>query len=226
MTYVGMSQEDVLRNVERGNATIEWSEVKSAARGHHAVLQVSTDALKIDGVRVNVSATTQQKIADILGATLPTIKTATLAYEQAAVKIDAMEQALGNGEDNGPLADRRITEKVAGRVGMVRGPWKEWVLSNRLGWAKGVQAINFGFWDAKEAKGEWLGHKLHQGPGTKHPGGNHYDYSQMATFLRRWCVLDGEDTDVYRLMTDPVLCDLVSDEGVLRFTRQPGVPLQ
>lgn len=225
MTYVGLSQAEVLRKVELGQATMEWTEIKSAARGHHAVLQVSTDALKIDGVRVNVSAITQQKIADILGATLPTIKTATLAYEQAPIKIDAIEQALAKGEDDGYLADRRITEAVAGRVGMVRGPWKEWVLSNRLGWAKGIPAINFGFWDRKEARGEWLGHKLHQGPGTKHPGGNHTDYSQMATFLRRCCVLDGEDFDVLKLMVDPVLCDLVSDEGILRFTRQPGVPL-
>jgi hypothetical protein len=54
----------------------------------------------------------------------------------------------------------------------------------------------------------------------------HEDYSQTAQLMSRICFLDGNECDITDLMADSSYSELISDEGPLTFSRQPGVEVE
>ena len=118
---------------------IQWATINSSIKDHTGEFQVFTDALKIDGVRINVSAELEQKIADILECSLLTPKLADMIWEQRQVtltpspqpiasstqamidhsgRIDAQLEALGNP----PWASSHGGETLGHRRGYARAP--------------------------------------------------------------------------------------------------------
>ena len=65
----------------------KFAEITSTYNDNSAIFRVFEDALKIDGVRINVSAKLEQQIADQLGCLLMTAKIADLRYKQAKTII-------------------------------------------------------------------------------------------------------------------------------------------
>ena len=118
-----------------------------------------------------------------------------------------------------------VEAKVRGQRGLVETVGKNWVLSNLLATHAG-KAANYGWYDSRAPSHSKPGghgpHPLWQPLGLAHDQA-HVDYSQILRLVHRTCVLDGELRDIVDVMRDPTLASLVSDEGVMRLFRLPGV---
>lgn len=224
-------EEAILQAVRDGlSLPIQWCGIKSVAGPHFCIFYVASDALMIgeedDYVRVNVTHTGAQQIADMLGYTLPTTKIADLTHAQATVSVLPCPQT-----PDGAMAytsrmvkhSQAVTAHVAGRTGLASTVGKDWVLTNKLV-GKPDSAANYG-WHVPSGK--------YRGPGglaVLQPLGlahnrQHVDYSQVLRLIHRRVMVDGIDMLLENVLQDPELATLVSDEGALKVTRHPGVQL-
>ncbi len=210
---------------EKRHEPVAWSSIRTEARGRVGVLYVMSDALRIGGVRVNVSATTAQQIADELGAMLPTAKVVDTAWEQAAIRCrPALRKPDARMADTSAMVahSEAIDAQVKGRSGLVRTVGKDWILHHRLV-GKANLACNYGWHDAKALYTSWSGLKVWQPVGTAHDR-HHTDYSQTCSLMRDTMLVDGVTVPVAEVLRDPNLAELVNYEGVLTIARMPGVP--
>jgi len=115
-------EELIVRAVMRGAYDPpEWRTITSNYKGRRGQIQVSSDALTILGVRVDVTAEGAQRIADALGTILPTPRILQLVWEQADVRLepcnstpDATMASTARMIQHSECVDQRI----AGRKGM------------------------------------------------------------------------------------------------------------
>lgn len=209
---------------------IEWAAVTSRHEGREATIFVSADALSIgepgDSVRVNVSHTLAQQIADVLDAALPTARISDLAFQQAKVVLRPRIQPWDKRSvDTSRMVvhSDAVEARRAGRAGLVRVVGKDWVLTNKLE-ARPDRGANYG-WHTPDAPYKAVSDGLHvwQPLATAHDR-FHVDYSQVLCLVRRTMLVDGVERDLDEVLTSAALCGLVSHEGVLRVTRHPAVP--
>lgn len=228
---------------------IDWCEVVAEIPGHRARFWVSADAVKIDGVRINVSATLAQLASDATGFLLPTAHVLDLRHAQADVVVTpCMREVLTLEEQHAMTStawmvehSRAIDVKLDehGAVTLAGGAsaplvstvGKVWLsLDNDLrsealfvsaGWPD--VGLNYGWHDphAPNGRGIW------QDRGHRHNRW-HADYSQTLLFMLPTLVLDdeGEPREVLDVAQDPALAPLVTGkQGVLRVLRHPRVAL-
>jgi hypothetical protein len=192
-----------------------WTTITSNYKGRRAEIQVSTDALKILGVRVDVTAEGAQRVADSLGTILPTPRILQLIWEQADVRI---EPCTSTADAHMATTARMIQhsecvdQRVGGRKGMVANEGKHWVLSNRTAGKENL-AANYG-WFLK-------GRRPIQTVGTRHDTA-HTDYSQIVRLVKPMMRVDGREIDIRHVGRSPELWGLVSDEGPLLVWRAAG----
>ncbi len=220
----------ILDAVQNGIVYCNWLPVVSRVGNDCAIFQVCDDAMHADlengrRFRPPVSATLAQKCADIIGGSLITSKVSDLAYQQADVVLPAV--TLGSTIDmtttsRSKTYNEKVDEKRQGRGGLVRDCGKAWILSNWLGRAKN-QAINYGFYDPRAPYKNSKGIRMHQSHGSKHDSIQHSDYSQTLIVMAAYCSLNGEHIGVAELLKHPTLHKLISDEGIIKYSRQPGV---
>jgi hypothetical protein len=222
----------VLGAISEGRFEHAFVPIAIEAEGHRAVFGVSADALKIDGVRVNASATLLQEIADLLGAFLLTPKLLDQMWAERAVTLLPCTQPFNMTSrgmiEHSACIDRELaaagglpTGKIAQTVG------KTWVLSNKL---SDKVAMNMGWHLEKPIPGvpfdpapTLQGAHMIQAPGTRHDA-LHIDYSQVVLLVRKECLVDDEPSDFASVAQSATLSALVSPSGPLRVLRQPGVP--
>jgi hypothetical protein len=217
-------ERQILEAVKACGHEHSWSPVTHAARGHHATLYVSTDALKIEGVRVATTADTAQRVADLLGASLQTTLVSDLSWEQAAVRVPPQLQNPDVHMSDWSRVvqhSQAIDKLVAVRAGLTRNVGKSWVLSDRLKTASA--AANYGWYAAAAPYTSWSGRRMWQTLGTRH-NTQHVDYSQTLVFLRNTLEVDGVERSLFEVMRDSELSWLVNDTGVMTVTRMPGIP--
>lgn len=177
-------------------------------------------------VRVNVTATSAQQIADATGMLLPTTKIADMIWQQCAVKLPPYTDT-----PDARMADtsrmfkhsNRVESGKAGRQGLTCNVGKHWVLTNGLLSHPGCGA-NYGWYDSSApniaADGKT---RLWQSLGFAHNLA-HVDYSQTLTLVSPHMIVDEQQMLVADVMVNPELCGLISYEGPLKITRYPGVP--
>ncbi|HWP09447.1 MAG TPA: hypothetical protein VNN72_27085, partial [Polyangiaceae bacterium] len=198
----------------------EWTTVTTTFKGRRAEIQVSTDALTILGVRIDVTADGAQRIADLLGTVLPTPRIVQLIWEQATVRIDPC--TLPADEKMATTArmiehSECVDDQLGGRKGLVANEGKHWVLTNRVA-GNSKLAANYG-WFVK-------GRPPIQTVGTHHDTG-HTDYSQTMRLVKPTLRVDGREVSMQRVGRSPELWGLVSDEGPLlvwRASRPDAAP--
>jgi hypothetical protein len=165
----------ILNKVRNGEFFVEWVPIVADYNGHTAKLWVNADALKIDGVRVEVSATLQQQLCDVIpgGASMITPRIMDLMFSQAQVTLSPITRSAPptdwvNNPPNNPGADMKTTpnmitqsldidRKLIAQLGSVEAAsgklvstvGKAWTLSNKLPGKKastGLQvAMNYGW---------------------------------------------------------------------------------
>lgn len=222
-----MRQNEIIAAVRSGNYDpITWAEVHAGP----VAFAVSTDALRIDGVRVTVSARTAQAVSDALGCVMATPCIEDIVYANADVKLHAFPIPTGPDGSAAQTAahSKRIDDELRA-VGalpsqLVATIGKSWVLCNSLVSRAGF-AANYGWHDSRaqheSVTEDW---RVYQPLGTKH-NLDHHDYSQTLRLVHRRCRVDDRDCDLRDVMTDSKLALYVSHEGPLRITRQPGVDI-
>lgn len=221
----------ILAEVRRGNYQHSWCNMRVG----ELVLAVSCDALKIDGVRVNVDAITQQLIADMLGAVLLTPKLADEIYSRAT-KLSPRPQPISSSTQAMIDHSARVDAEIRRACGEMLGCFpadvgKDWVLVKSIftQQARSAQkAANYSWhvptqqYQGLRAERSVTGGFVIQGVGTAH-GALHSDYSQIARFARRAALYGQDPVDLALVYTgkDPGT-ELVSHEGPLPDWRQPG----
>jgi hypothetical protein len=209
--------------------TIEWTPITTSIDGHEATLYVSADAVAIgepdDWIRINVSHTAAQQIADLLGAALPTTKIVDAAYQQATVVLEpCIQTADAQMAFTSRMVrhHREVERKRAGRTGLVRNVGKDWVLTNQLV-GQPDRAANYGWFSGSGQYQLGSGLRGWQPLGLAHDR-QHVDYSQVLTLVRRDVLVDGAPCDLGDVLCSTDLAGLVSSEGPLQIVRHPGVP--
>lgn len=216
---------------------------------HTAKFQVFADALKIDGIRINVSAALAQQIADLLGCSLPTAKLMDLTFMQRdvtlppfpAAKIGVNLSVMDSTEamiKESQMIDSALAAQ-GNPTGIINTVGKGWVLDNGMLDAFGKpkllsgvpMAVNYGWAFENTYDGQKFDPsasapslvRVIQGRGYRHDC-KHTDYSQMCLLVDRNCTVDGQNADLLDVFKDPELAKLASHEGVLKVLRQPGTP--
>ena len=141
----------ILQQVMDGHYEARWHPIESSVNGHTARFWIMEDALKIDGVRVNVSATLEQQIADAIGASLLTPKLADLLHASAEVVIDPLPRPITSSTSAMLEQDASLNNaimKVTGSLEAAKGKivstiGKHWVIDQQ--WRTTTNAINYGW---------------------------------------------------------------------------------
>lgn len=226
MAQIARREAAILLAVERGQARFAWVPLTIREGGHVLVVQIMPDALRIDGVRVNVSAQLEQRIADRLGASLLTPKLADRLYLARACTILPQPGPVTSSTQG--MIDRSLAVDAAIRAagcrgGIIQTVGKHWVLGNELrAYTPGTKAENYGWHGWNFDTSVTPGVQVAQGPGWAHPP-QHVDASQTCVLVRNDCHLDGKATTIQRVLSDPATALLLSHEGVVTVLRQPGV---
>lgn len=224
----------ILQAINDGLVVCTWGSITSSIQNpsrefHQATFQVCLDAAYVvldDGsrFRFQVSAKLAQLCADALDGSLITSKISDLTYQQTENKSSATTLQAGPDmvtTSKSKLWNSLVEKKRNGDEGFIRDCGKAWILSNQLA-LRSNMAINYGFYDPKAPYSGRRGLKMWQTLGTRHDSA-HTDYSQTLIIMSSTCEVDGCSMAVEEVMKSPVLCGLLSDEGVMKFTRQPGV---
>jgi hypothetical protein len=236
----------ILDQVKQGLAEIRWAPLRSSYKGHTAEFRVFADAMKIGGIRVNLTAAGQQRVADALGCMLLTLQLADLLWSQRQVELKPVEMsqtehdlAVMKTVERMVLHSQKIDAMIAALPqppeGIVCTVGKHWVINDALGKTAALKqklAMNYGW----NNRGQ--GPKCATPAGVLPPGGPpcnvvqdpgtvhniaHTDYSQTCTLVDAMCTVDGQRMPLATVLQDPVLSFLASSTGRMTVLRQPGV---
>ena len=176
----------------------EWASIEVDG----VVIQVSVDAVRIDGHRKTFTRNEAMAQAAEMGGELLTTAETDARWEQAAIKNPPHTQNLGAGENDAEKHSKAIDADVSaaaaeGITGIVGNPGKVWVKAEPSG-----DPLYGWFCDTSDAT--WRGIKLHPSASsnttakviqpyspTAHPGGTHKDYSM--TLIMKKLPASGDD---------------------------------
>jgi len=224
--------------VKRGEADIRWAIVRSEYQGHVGEFRVFADALKIQGVRVNLTPAGQQRVADALGCMLLTPKLADLIWASRQVTLPpfGMSQTAHDLEimgtvqrmiDHSRKIDAALVSLGEPPEGIVSTVGKHWVIDDALLFHPGM-AENYG-WHNQQKLGPACataaggpGCHVIQDPGWRHNLG-HLDYSQTCVLVDQQCTVDSAPNQLPAVLQHPMLSFLASHKGPMKVLRQPGV---
>ncbi len=222
----------LLALVEAGQYVHRWFALQLSIQGRTIELEVSEDALAVgdeaDSVRINVNATTAQRIADKLGALLLTPKLSDLIHREANCRLAPSTRPPGptmasTAEMVAHSRSVDLKKAAAGGRGLCSNVGKDWVLTNRL-LGHADRAANYGWQVAQSQYPATLaGLYVLQPIGLAH-NRFHVDYSQVWRGVRATCSVDGQLRPTAEVLADPLLAAALSHEGPLQIVRQPGVP--
>lgn len=232
---------DIVDNHKK-RLSYEWYSLKLEHNGHHGIFFVMADALKIDGIRVNVTADTQQRIADKWGSCFLTAKLCDLIWHNADIRLEPRPRSITSSTKamiaHSQDVDKQLknidsTKKLISNVG------KYWIIDSKMNNPRfSNQAINYG-WYFKESTFQGItggpNASLLKNPETgsywkmiqtigKNHNSFHTDYSQICRVVTRECFVDDKPMDLHDVLKDPELSYLISHTGPQPILRQPGVP--
>jgi hypothetical protein len=215
------AREDRLcAELERGNspaflrrlALVEFRAADADGAAHRVRYRVAPDHLAVgsdaDFVRVPLSPSAAQRVADRLGFALPTRRMVGQIHAAAAVRLEPVPL----GEPRQAVATfvehQRLIEEQRGRrrLGpLVDGAKKDLVVTPLLSMRPGKVAI-FGWHrpDGRPIQPLYTGHSA-----------GYVDYSHGVRLVAREVEIDGRVHELGAVLADPVLHALLSDEGVV-----------
>jgi hypothetical protein len=225
----------IFEQVIAGNFDAEWVPLEYSDGTRTIRFNVMKDALKINGVRVNVSAELQQKLADVFSASLLTTHIADLMYINAVHRINpcpmTISSTVASMRKHSAAVDAAIGQEP---TGLVATPGKHWILDKKLDWAAS-KACNYGWHFVgntyKGIKGHSAASKQNRLNGSPisviQPNAcahdmKHSDYSQVCQLVSQTCWINDVEYKLAQVLQDPSKCDLATVGGPLLNVRQPG----
>ncbi len=219
-----------------GNFDAEWVPLEFSSGSKTIKFEVMSDALKVDGIRVNVSAELQQKLADVFNASLLTAQIADLIFIHAANRIEPCPMTISSSVNSmikhSELVDKRLSNASSGLCAPVG---KHWILDKKLD-NNPKRACNYG-WHFTGSSFRGIkgfpaasGQRFLNGaqvsviqPNATAHDMKHSDYSQICQLVSQACWIDGKVHRLSDVLQDPSLCYLAVSNGPLIHVRQPGV---
>jgi len=216
-----------------GNFEAMWTEIVHYVDGKEVKLHVMEDALLVGGVRVNVSANLEQKIADLFDASLPTAMVADMMYVSAVRKIGPCPMPISSTVSAMTTHSNAVSKQLTAAVGLVSTTGKHWILDKKIE-LNPKRACNYGWHFTgptyKGIKGYPAASTIAsksvnviQPNATAHDA-LHSDYSQVCQLVAQRCWINGAEYRFSDVVKDPQLAKLVSHTGSLKIDRQPGSP--
>ena len=230
-SVIGEREKYIFDQVVKGNFDARWCNLQFSACGHDVRLLVMEDALKIEGTRVNVSATLSQNLADIFDASLPTAQVADAIFGFAQRRADPRPMPITTATSAMIQHSESVDKQLTGS-GLASTVGKHWILDEQLqskigsacnyGWhfvGASFQGIK-GFLPATTLSGQNT--RVIQPNATAHDP-HHVDYSQICQLVSQQCWIDGIEMRFEDVIKDPQYAPAVSHQGALKIDRQPGV---
>lgn len=223
------AQDMIFRRIVSNPQELRWTPITlSDARGNVLVCEVTFDAIKIENVRINVSAETLQRIADEVGALMLTPLLCDRIWEApSTLKIPPVTRPITSSTAAMIAQSVAVDKVIAGRSGNPADCGKDWVLVNRLlrtdsdGVNFPLVAANYGWHNTTSGERSVDGReRVIQGVGLRHDR-SHTDYSQCARLVRSTAMLNGRPFPMAEVYTSEDFSSMVSHEGPLRLTKQP-----
>jgi len=191
---------------------------------NRATFYVTPDYLAVgsddDYFLTPISPTTAQKIADVVGCSLPTRKIVNDIYIAAQVKLAPLPIPPSAAMTTVPVFSNHNAIVRAQRAeylrdfplgALVAGHQKDVVISARLAGAPGKAAI-YGWHQTNGVPIQplYLGHAA-----------TWVDYSQCTRLVQNQIVVNETNTTIAWVLSDPKLSALLSDEGAISNSRYP-----
>lgn len=224
----------IFDQIQQGNYAGMLTQLSYIVNGKQVELLVMEDALTVNGVRVNVSAAFQQKLADLFDASLPTAMIADLMYVHAVRRADPCPMKISSSVETMVAHSNAVGKQLVLPTGLASTTGKHWILDKKLeqlpgracnyGWhftGSSYKGIN-GFPNASGYAGKNV--KVIQPNATAHDSA-HSDYSQICQLVSQKCWINGSEHRLSDVLKDANLALLVSHTGSLKLDRQPGVIL-
>jgi hypothetical protein len=219
---------EIYREISQGNipeflrktATVEGISEDADGVQHTVEYEVMPDYLAIgcdeDFCRMPMGPKTAQRIADLLGASLPTRKLVDEIYEQAALKLEpvayypvgaANERVAQFIRHNRDIETQR--RKQGGTLGhLTAGIKKDVVVSNKLSDPERTHHVTIYGWHKLDSKPIQ--------PLTNVHIDTYVDYSHGVRLINSEMIVDGVPMEMAEVLRDSVLYKLISDEeGVM-----------
>lgn len=176
-----------------------------------------------DFVRVPLNPLSAQEVADAFGCVLPTKKMVDFIWQSAKVKLEPSPIP----PDSKMSTTKRFVEhsqkvekaRHGAELGLlVAGHKKDVVITNRLLGADGkvLRRVAIYGW-------QWLTGKVIQDLNPRDHDDKYADYSHGIRLIHDQCWLDGSFIPIRDVLTDSVLCSLLSDEWRMNITAYPKV---
>ena len=220
--------------LQQGFLTWSWQDVTWTEGGHTIVFRAMTDGVKLEGVRIDASATLAQLVADQIDAILPTAKMCDIIWEKADVKLQPLTRQITSKTAAMIDQSNRIDAAIGERHGLVGNIGKYWVLTNKLlenspGCGNGAfppvkvpdVAANYGWYVNSGSSPAVSGGLRVIQPVSRCHNRFHEDYSQLCQLVAQQAVLDGQTVDIRAILTGQYHA-LLSTEGIMQVVRQPG----
>lgn len=228
-------EDYIFSQILAGNFDAEWTKLTYSSGGKTIEFNVMKDALKVDGVRVNVSAAFQQKLADVFNASLLTTQIADLMFVNAVHRVEPCPMQISSTVDSMIKHSKMVDAKVGlNPTGLVASPGKHWILDKKLD-LNPTKACNYGWHFVGNAykgiKGYATGSKQNKVNGSAvsviQPNAcahdmKHSDYSQICQLVSQACWIDGKTHRLSEVLQDPSVSDLATYGGPLKNVRQPN----
>lgn len=225
--------------IDNNNYHFDLSKIETKYHDHTGVFYVFSQPLKINDTIINCSARTMQQIADFLGFSLLTEKMANLIWMESDFQLEPCIRQITSSTQAMIQHSDRIAKQLEGyntSGKLIANGGKHWIIGNK---ASNTKAINYG-WFVKTNTNLWKGIRVYPPASNLTPFGaggtlkviqpastahdaSHVDYSQTCTLMAQTCLINGQERNIYDVLTDPVLSYLISHEGPLKDVRQPGV---
>lgn len=222
----------ILEGVADGLAEYAFVPVSSKYNNHTATFKVFNDALKIEGVRINVSAEGEQNIADLLNCLLLTAKLADMIFMQAGTVITPKPRTITSSTKAMIAHSNDIDKALAGSNtgNLISTVGKHWLIENDLVNKPKGTACNYG-WHFKGQSFQGIHGDLPVGfkemPNVHiiqsrgyHHNKVHNDYSQTCVLVDKACVVDGKAMDLEDVLSDPELSFLANYSGKMKVVKQ------
>lgn len=226
-------QKYYMDQIKAGNFEMYWAEVKSTLGAHEAIFNVFSDDLKINGVRINVSAKGQQEIADYMSCSLLTAKLSDMIFMKAKWKLTPAPRTISSSvavmTAHSVDIDKQVNKVGAAKNDLVSTVGKDWIIDNILANKPIGTAMNYG-WHFKGNSFQGItgelpvgykdmpGIRMIQGRGTRHDN-MHSDYSQVCRLVSNSLLLDGKVYNLQDLLSED-LAALGNYDGKLKYLRQ------
>lgn len=225
----------ILDQIKLGNFSYQTSEVSYEEKGNKVTFRVMSDALKIEGIRVNASARLLQKIADVTGLSMLTPKMADIVYNYTKLRIgpkprpiSSSNAAMISHSQDVDKALKALPEYDPSLNQLVDTVGKYWVLCNKV---KNDRAATYGWHFVGSSYMGITGfpceskmpYRCIQNATVGHDDW-HVDYSQTVRLACKDVLVNDQPMNLLDLWKNPEMCYLVSHEGPLAIDRQPRIP--